>query len=132
MTKLDDALARHGIDTTTCMQRVACSYSKQAAEAMRNASFSEGDNSADRAADTVSTLDKFVDTLTSNQMLRTALQGTAIQEAMETGKTGQNCARVYRHCGFSTETMLGILAKVAATTAASTGAGGTAKTATAA
>ncbi|XP_008211697.3 uncharacterized protein LOC100115157 [Nasonia vitripennis] len=113
MTKLDDALARHGIDTTTCMQRVACSYSKQAAEAVKNSSTGEND------VDSVSTLDKLVDTLSSNQILRTALQGTAIQEAMEAGRNGQNCARTYQQCGFSTETMLSLLAKVAATTAAS-------------
>ncbi|XP_011504147.1 PREDICTED: uncharacterized protein LOC105367215 isoform X2 [Ceratosolen solmsi marchali] len=108
MTKLDDALARHGVDTTSCMQRIACSYSKQAAEAMHNLNLDESSN------ETVSGIDKFVDILSSNQMMRAALQGTAIQEAMETGRNGQSCARTYQHCGFSTDTILTILAKLAA------------------
>jgi hypothetical protein len=112
MTRLDDALARHGIDTTSCMQRVACSYSRQAAEAMRNLGPDED------ATDAVSSLDKFVDTLSSNQMLRAALQGTAIQEAMETGRSGQSCARIYQQCGLSTETVLTILARLAASNVA--------------
>ncbi|CAB0031653.1 unnamed protein product [Trichogramma brassicae] len=91
MTRLDDALARSGVDSTTCMQRVACSYSKQAAESLaQNRSDEQG---------AISTLDKI---------------GTAVQEALEAGRNGQNCAKTYRQCGFSAETMIGLMAKFAA------------------
>lgn len=111
MSRLDDILAHHGIDTTTCMQRVACSYSKQAAEAMRR---------SDNDVDSISTVDRFVDAVSSNPMLRSVLQGTAIQEAMQAGRKGQNCARAYHQCTFSSDTMLALLAKIAATTASAT------------
>ncbi|KAL7297428.1 hypothetical protein TKK_0009806 [Trichogramma kaykai] len=106
MTRLDDALAHSGVDSTTCMQRVACSYSKQAAESLaQNRSDEQG---------AISTLDKIVDTLSTSPMFRTALQGTAVQEALEAGRNGQNCAKTYRQCGFSAETMIGLMAKFAA------------------
>ena len=105
MTRLDDALATNGIDSTSCMQRVACSYSKQAAETLRK---SDNDNGS------MSTLDKLIDTVSTSPMFRTALEGTAVQEALETGRKGQNCARVYRQCGFSAETIITMLAKLAA------------------
>lgn len=118
MTRLDDALARHGIDTTTCMQRVACSYSRQAAEAMRRSSDGGTEDN------TISTVDRLVDAFSSNRVLRTALEGTAIHEAVEAGRNGQSCVRLYRQCGVSPETMLGMLAKLAATSAmAATGTG---------
>ncbi|XP_014218344.2 uncharacterized protein LOC106646738 [Copidosoma floridanum] len=113
MTRLDDALARNGIDTTTCMQRAACSYSKQAMEAVRGA----GSDSSNNSGDGISTADRLMDAFSSNEVLRTALRGTAIQEAIEAGRSGQNCARVYQQCGMSAENMLTILAKLAATQA---------------
>ncbi|XP_014226439.1 uncharacterized protein LOC106652158 [Trichogramma pretiosum] len=107
MTRLDDALAHSGVDSTTCMQRVACSYARQAAESLAQ-------NRSDEQQGAISTLDKIVDTLSTSPMFRTALQGTAVQEALEAGRTGQNCAKTYRQCGFSAETMIGLMAKFAA------------------
>lgn len=114
MSRLDDTLSRHGIDGTTCMQRLACSYSKQAAEAVRSASEAGGPDEIDK----LSTLDKMIDAFGSNPLLRTIMQGTSVQEAIEAGRNGQNCARMYQQCGFSAETIIGLLAKIA------TGAGG--------
>ena len=113
LTKLDDALARHGIDTTSCMQRTVCNYSKRAAENMRSASAENSENQ-----DQISSLDRIVDGLVTNPILRTALQGTAIQEAVDTGRSGENCARAYPHCGFSIETILSLMAHIMSTTSA--------------
>ncbi|XP_033216933.1 uncharacterized protein LOC117172806 isoform X2 [Belonocnema kinseyi] len=113
MTKLDDALSRHGIDTTSCMQRTVCSYSKRAAAVMRKAALE-----TDETQDEISTLDRMIDGLATNQILRTALQGTAIQEAVDAGRNGENCTRAYPHCGFSLETILSIISHIMSTTAA--------------
>lgn len=102
MTKLDDVLARHGIDTTSCMQRAVCTYSQQAASSVREANKVNDE-------ETISSFDRVVDTITTNQIFRTAMEGTAIQEAVEAGRTGRNCSRTYPHCGFSMETMLSLL-----------------------
>ncbi|XP_012145077.1 uncharacterized protein LOC105663015 [Megachile rotundata] len=107
MTKLDDVLARHGIDTTSCMQRAVCTYSQQAAASIR-----EGSKSNDEK---VSSFDRMIETITTNQIFRTAMEGTAIQEAIEAGRNGRTCSRIYSHCGFSMETMLSLLSNVIAT-----------------
>ncbi|XP_066595083.1 uncharacterized protein [Prorops nasuta] len=114
MTKLDDALARHGIDTTSCMQRAVCTYSQQAAAAVRLADDAKEEEKA-------TSFDRMVDAITNNQVFRTAMQGTAIQEAVEAGRAGRNCSRAYQHCGFSMETILTLISNiVSATTSANT------------
>ncbi|XP_028044774.2 uncharacterized protein LOC105828652 [Monomorium pharaonis] len=110
LTRIDDILARHGIDTTSCMQRAVCTYTQQA-----NASVGEeieNENEKDRKA---TSFEKMVNTITTNQVFRTAMQGTAIEEAVEAGRNGRSCSRSYPHCGFSMETMLSLLANVIAT-----------------
>ncbi|XP_015591125.1 uncharacterized protein LOC107265807 [Cephus cinctus] len=106
MTRLDDKLAQFGIDTTSCMQRVVCTYAQQAAAAVNGI-----DNDEDE--EKISSFDKIVNTITTNQMFHTAMQGTAVQEAVEAGRSGKSCGRVYHHCGFSMETMLALLANAA-------------------
>ncbi|KAK2583651.1 hypothetical protein KPH14_009586 [Odynerus spinipes] len=105
MTKLDDALARHGIDTTSCMQRAVCTYSQEAAAAVRVAD--EGNEE-----EKISSFDRMIETITTNQIFRTAMQGTAIQEAVEAGRSGKNCSHSYPHCGFSMETMLSLFSNI--------------------
>jgi len=109
LTKIDDVLARHGIDTTSCMQRAVCSYTQRAANG-------DGDkeSESDRVDEQGSSLDRMVNAITSNQVFRTAMQGTAIDEAVEAGRAGRSCTRSYPHCGFSMETMLSLLANVIA------------------
>lgn len=111
LTKLDDALSRHGIDSTSCMQRMVCTYTQQAAESVR---------SFDRSLESeeLSPIDKLIDNISMNPMLHTALRGTAIQEAMQTGRTDQDCAQVYHHCMFSMETMFSLFSNVIAAVAA--------------
>ncbi|XP_012226366.2 uncharacterized protein [Linepithema humile] len=113
LTRIDDVLARHGIDTTSCMQRAVCTYSQQAATAVgdENANANESENDQEEKT---SSFNRMVNTITTNQVFRTAMQGTAVAEAVEAGKTGRSCSRSYPHCGFSMETMLSLLANVIA------------------
>lgn len=104
LTRVDDVLARHGIDTTSCMQRAVCTYTQQAAVTV-----GEEDERS-------SSFDKLVNTVTTNQMFRTAMQGTAVQEAVEAGRSGGDCSKSYPHCGFSMEAMLSLLSNVVAVT----------------
>ncbi|XP_015113045.1 uncharacterized protein LOC107038463 [Diachasma alloeum] len=105
MTKLDDILARHGIDTTSCMQRAVCTYAQKAAETVRTANDIDDDEK-------ISSFDRMIETITTNQVFRTAMRGTAIQEAIEAGRKGQNCSRHYRLCGFSMESLLGLVSNM--------------------
>ncbi|XP_063987381.1 uncharacterized protein LOC135167783 isoform X2 [Diachasmimorpha longicaudata] len=105
MTKLDDILARHGIDTTSCMQRAVCTYAQKAAETVRTANDIDED-------DKISSFDRMIETITTNQVFRTAMRGTAIQEAIEAGRKGQMCSRHYRQCGFSMESLLGLVSNM--------------------
>ena len=75
----------------------------------------EGENNENEKDQKVTSFEKIVNTITSNQVFRTAMQGTAIEEAVEAGTKGRNCSRSYPHCGFSMETMLSLLANVIAT-----------------
>ncbi|KAF3421022.1 hypothetical protein E2986_09378 [Frieseomelitta varia] len=111
VTKMDDVLAHHGIDTTSCMQRAVCTYSQQASSSMKEASKLDDD-------ERVSSFDRVIDTITTNQIFRTAMEGTAIQEAVEAGRAGRNCSRTYPHCGFSMETMMSLLSNVITAVAA--------------
>lgn len=105
MTKLDDILAHHGIDTTSCMQRAVCTYARKAAETVRTANDINEDEK-------VSSLDRMVESITTNQIFRTAMRGTAVQEAIEAGRKGQNCSRIYRQCGFSMESIVGLVSNL--------------------
>ena len=93
------------------MQRAICTYSQQAATAVGD----EDENNGNEKDQKVTSFEKMVNTITSNQVFRTAMQGTAIEEAVEAGRKGRNCSRSYPHCGFSMETMLSLLANVSAT-----------------
>ncbi|XP_029174248.1 uncharacterized protein LOC114942925 [Nylanderia fulva] len=110
LTRIDDVLARHGIDTTSCMQRAVCTYSQQAAAAVGD----ESDANETERDEKVTSFDRMVNAITSNQVFRTAMQGTAIEEAVEAGRANRSCSRSYPHCGFSMETMLSLLANVIA------------------
>lgn len=112
MTRIDDVLARHGIDTTSCMQRAVCTYSQQAAAAVGDENENDTGNEKDEKA---TSFEKMVNAITSNQVFRTAMKGTAIEEAVDAGRNGRTCSRSYPHCGFSMETMLSLLANVVAT-----------------
>lgn len=105
MTKLDDVLARHGIDTTSCMQRAVCTYAQKAADTVKTANDIDEDEK-------ISSFDRMIETITTNQVFRAAMRGTAIQEAIEAGRKGQNCSRNYRHCGFSMESIMGLFSNV--------------------
>jgi len=93
------------------MQRAVCTYSQQAAAAMSNENENENGNEKDEKA---TSFEKMVNAITTNQVFRMAMQGTAIEEAVEAGRNGRNCLKSYPHCGFSMETMLSLLANVIA------------------
>ncbi|XP_046740597.1 uncharacterized protein LOC124408001 [Diprion similis] len=101
MARLDDALARYGVDTTSCMQRAVCTYTKQATTALR-------DHAGHQSIEEVSPLDRAIDAVVTNQVFQTAMEGTAVQDAIQTGKEGQDCPRVYSHCGLSLEALFAL------------------------
>ncbi|XP_011861534.1 PREDICTED: uncharacterized protein LOC105558446 [Vollenhovia emeryi] len=117
LTRIDDVLARHGIDTTSCMQRAVCTYTQQATAATgEDGNKNEDENeSGNEKGGRATSFEKMVNAVTTNQVFRTAMQGTAIEEAVKAGRNGRNCSRSYPHCGFSMETMLSLLTNIIAT-----------------
>ncbi|KAJ8687247.1 hypothetical protein QAD02_023041 [Eretmocerus hayati] len=95
-SRVDDALAKHGIDTTACVQRLACSYSKQSTDA--------------NTKDQTSTIQQLIEAASGSKILR----GTAIEEAIEVGRSGGNCAHAYHQCSLSPDIALPMLAKLIA------------------
>lgn len=91
------------------MQRAVCTYTQQAATANGDNENGRGVNGDEEGS---SSFGKMVNAIATNQLFRTAMQGTAIDEAVEAGRAGRNCTRSYPHCGFSMETMLSLLANV--------------------
>ncbi|XP_044011597.1 uncharacterized protein LOC122854723 isoform X2 [Aphidius gifuensis] len=105
MTKIEDILARNGIDTTSCMQRAVCTYTKKSSETISSLNDIDYD-------DKISSFDRMIESITTNQLFRTAMRGTAVQEAIEAGKSGQSCTKIYPQCGFSIDTLMSIASNI--------------------
>jgi len=92
LTMLDEALRKYDIDSSACVQRGVCSYVRQAA---RNVL--EG-----RAEST----DLILDGLATNSYVASWLDGSAVLEASNAGRSGVDCGATYPSCTLSPETVL--------------------------
>ncbi|XP_069959489.1 uncharacterized protein [Cherax quadricarinatus] len=97
--QLDDALAQYDLDSTSCMQRAACNYVAES-----EASVKEGD------ADSI---EMIVSGIARNKWLQTLVGKTFLTEAVETGRSGDNCQLQYPKCPFSLTGVLRFLATYA-------------------
>ncbi|KAK4317134.1 hypothetical protein Pmani_011768 [Petrolisthes manimaculis] len=98
LTQLDDALAQYDLDSTSCMQRVVCSY-------VASSENSVNDGSADSTQMIVAGL--------ARSGVIALLGRNTITEATEMGRSGTDCQLQYPKCPFSLTGVLKFLASYA-------------------
>ncbi|XP_043204603.1 uncharacterized protein LOC122371897 [Amphibalanus amphitrite] len=87
MSLLDEALQKHDVDATSCMQLGVCSYVRRAA--------------LDIVEGRADSTDLIVDGISSNPLLSSWLDGTSILEASNVGRSGADCAQTYGTCSLN-------------------------------
>ncbi|XP_049304373.1 uncharacterized protein LOC105223032 [Bactrocera dorsalis] len=99
INRIDDILTQNNIDSTGCMQRAVCSY-------VRSIEFNLKTGVPDQ-------IDEFIHTLSENPLVGYLLDGTAIKEALESGKrvNEKPCEQVYTSCPLDNKTAANLLTK---------------------
>ncbi|EFA06329.1 uncharacterized protein Desi [Tribolium castaneum] len=100
LARIDNSLEQHNIDSSTCMQRVICTYVN---EAQRNMMTGEAN-----------TLDQFIYAVANNTLFSYMLDGTAVKQAVDMGKEGdiEKCASLYAKCPISKENVMKVIASL--------------------
>ncbi|KAK9703150.1 DM4/DM12 family [Popillia japonica] len=91
LSKLDNALEEQHIDSTSCMQRIICSYVHEAQKNVKNSE--------------ASTTDQIIYSLSNNSLFTFMLDGSSIKQAVDMGKRSdpEKCANLYMKCPVSKE-----------------------------
>ncbi|XP_073974371.1 DM4/DM12 domain-containing protein Desiccate [Rhodnius prolixus] len=82
MSRFDEVLGKHHIDSVACLERAACSYAKSAAT-NRTQFFNN-----------------------ANVLMKFAIEGTKLKTALDRGSAGEDCSVVYPHCNFSKQLII--------------------------
>ncbi|CAH0551739.1 unnamed protein product [Brassicogethes aeneus] len=100
MAKVDNALEQHNIDSSSCMQRIVCSYVN---EAQKNIKTGESN-----------TMDEFIYGLTNNSLFGYMLDGSTIKQAIDMGKSGdaEKCGSLYAKCPVSRENIAKVVSSL--------------------
>lgn len=95
--RVDSALSRYGIDSTSCLQRVACHYVQKSAISVQQGQ-----------ADST---DLLITGLASNGYMASLLKGYTLSDAISTGRQGQSCTEKFNECSISKHGLYRALAK---------------------
>ncbi|CAH2243003.1 uncharacterized protein LOC120632365 [Pararge aegeria] len=99
VNRFDEVLTRYNIDSSSCMQRLACSYVQLANENMLTG------NATD--------FDALLTNLSSNSLVRRMLDGTSIYEAMSTGRSlDTDCQQLYPKCKLDRKTVVKMITQI--------------------
>ncbi|CAG9565648.1 unnamed protein product [Danaus chrysippus] len=99
ISRLDESLTRYNIDSSSCMQRLACSYVQLANENMLTG------NATD--------FDGMLANLSSNSLVRRMLDGTSIYEAISAGKSlDTDCQTLYPKCKIDKKTVVKMITQL--------------------
>ncbi|CAH2983510.1 unnamed protein product [Chilo suppressalis] len=102
LNKLDDTLNRYNIDSSACMQRLACSYVQLANENMITG------NATD--------FDALLSSLSTNSLIRRMLDGTSVFEAISAGRSlDTDCQVTYPKCKLDKKTVVKMLTQLVPT-----------------
>ncbi|KAF7265542.1 hypothetical protein GWI33_020997 [Rhynchophorus ferrugineus] len=95
-SKIDDSLAANNIDSSSCAQKVICSYFH---DAVKNKKAGES-----------SSIDELIVSLTSNSLFSYVTGGTTIKEAIDNGRSQEmnKCDKTYK-CPLTRENVLNIV-----------------------
>ena len=81
----------YDIDSTECSKRIVCWY-------VKNSVVNVAENQASK-------IDKILNGLTSSEWSMHFVQGTAIEEAINTARNNENCQQTFSSCKISPKTM---------------------------
>ncbi|XP_026333353.1 uncharacterized protein LOC113240300 [Hyposmocoma kahamanoa] len=99
LNKLDSTLSHYNIDSSACMQRLACSYVQLANENM--------------VAGNATDFDAVLTNLSGNSLIRRMLDGTSIYEAIAAGRSlDNNCQTLYPKCKLDKKTVVKMLTQL--------------------
>ncbi|KAJ8926011.1 hypothetical protein NQ315_009866 [Exocentrus adspersus] len=100
LARIDNSLEQHNIDSSTCIQRVICTYVNDAGKNINN-----GEATA---------LDEFIVSLTNNTIFSHVADGTAVKQAVDMGKTGnlENCSPFNARCPITKDTVLKVISSL--------------------
>ncbi|KAF2892935.1 hypothetical protein ILUMI_13229 [Ignelater luminosus] len=100
LSRIDNTLEQHNIDSSSCMQRVICSYVH---EAQKNLENGEG-----------STVDQVISALSNNSLFSYMLDGSAVKQAVDMGKQGdlEKCSSLYMKCPISRDNVMQVIASL--------------------
>nr|XP_049704881.1 uncharacterized protein LOC110376438 [Helicoverpa armigera] len=97
--KIDEMLSRYNVDSTACMQRLACSYVQLANENMVNG------NATD--------FDVLLSSVSNNTLVSRMLDGTAVFEAVSAGRSlDSDCHSLYHKCKLDKKTVVKMLTQL--------------------
>ncbi|KAF4524115.1 hypothetical protein B566_EDAN007698 [Ephemera danica] len=95
LARLDQALAEHKIDSTSCAQRVLCSYVQQATTKVLNGS--------------ATNFDKVIGDVSSKATAENLFGSSDYQKALEVGRTNGDCAAAFSMCPSDTSHVFGAI-----------------------
>ncbi|XP_050316253.1 uncharacterized protein LOC126750643 [Anthonomus grandis grandis] len=103
LARIDNSLAANDIDSTSCTQRIICSVVNDAA---RNEKSGEA-----------TAMDQFILSFAKNSLFTYVLDGTAVKEALDIGKSNdaESCVARYSKCPLTREKVLKIMANLVPT-----------------
>ncbi|XP_075982966.1 uncharacterized protein LOC142981152 isoform X2 [Anticarsia gemmatalis] len=97
--KIDEMLSRYNVDSTACMQRLACSYVQLANENMISG------NATD--------FDALLSSLSNNSLVHRMLDGTPVFEAVSAGRSlDADCHSLYAKCKLDKKTVVKMLTQL--------------------
>ncbi|KAB0792767.1 hypothetical protein PPYR_14726 [Photinus pyralis] len=100
LARIDNSLEEHHIDSSSCMQRIICSYVNEAQKNVQN-----GEQS---------TVDELLLNISNNSLVTYMLDGSAVKQAIDMGKQGDldKCASLYVKCPISRENVLQVISSL--------------------
>ncbi|XP_060536278.1 uncharacterized protein LOC132708156 [Cylas formicarius] len=100
LSRIDNSLAAHDIDSTSCAQRIMCTF---VSDAMKNKHGGES-----------RTIDELILGFTSNPLFSYMLNGTGIKDAVDVGKLQEveKCLSTYSKCPLNKENVLKIISSL--------------------
>ncbi|XP_076047285.1 uncharacterized protein LOC143028806 [Oratosquilla oratoria] len=99
INQLDDALDQYDLDSTSCMQRIVCSYVSSSEENMKNGE--------------ASSTDLIINGIAKSSLIERVFGKTSLTKAIDVGRSGASCSLQYPKCPFSLSGILRFLASYA-------------------
>ncbi|XP_057670196.1 uncharacterized protein LOC130902244 [Diorhabda carinulata] len=97
LARIDNSLESHNIDSTSCIQRVVCSYINSAQKNINSGN--------------ASGLEEFITSIVNNTLFSYMLDGTAIKGAVELGRRAdeEKCSNSFPKCPLTKDNVLKVL-----------------------